>query len=49
MWVFLIALHGSVLLLGVGGLLMRHQQTTLGQLLGAWLGRGTAGKTGEAA
>ena len=49
MWVFLIVLHGSVLLLGVGGLLMRHQQTTLGQLLGAWLGRGTAGKTGEAA
>lgn len=45
MWAFLIVLHGSVLLLGMGGLLMRHQQTTLGQLLGAWLGRGIAGQT----
>ena len=31
-WAFLLVLHGGVLLLGIGGLLMRHRQCTLREL-----------------
>jgi len=32
-WAFLLVLHGSVLLLGIGGLLLRHRQCTLREFL----------------